>query len=42
MSKFSISAVPVSGGKKGNACILAFDAEDLKPSYHGNVIILGC
>jgi len=42
MNKFSISAVPASGGKKSDACILAFDAEDLKPSYHGNVIILGC
>ena len=42
MDKFSISAIPTSGWENHDACILAFDAEELKPSYHGNVIILDC
>jgi len=42
MKKYCINATPKSGTDSNGACILAFDAENLKPSYHDNVVILGC
>ena len=47
MKKYCINAVlklsNVSNGEKINECILVFNTDNsMKPSYHGNVIILNC
>ena len=47
MKKYCINAIlkpsNVSNGEKINECILVFNTDNsMKPSYHGNVIILNC
>ena len=42
MKKYCINATLESGTDSRNACIFAFDVDEFKPSYHGNVIELSC
>ena len=42
MNKFCINATPKPGTDSGEVCIFAFDVDELKPSYHGNVIEMNC
>ena len=46
MKKYCINATrpsKVSDGKEINECVLVFNTDNsMKPSYHGNVIILNC